>query len=307
MRGRDSVGYQKSSYLTTRRLLAQYPSTARHDIALEIAPLQPPIRLSAGIAVAAARTRARIRRLPALERRPAVQHAAIVEYHRVALAQLERVHGRGRLDELGVARERVVERGRRVAVQRRLERRAVAHRGHSGLCAAGSGVEGEGRTRVVEVPRGVDVVERDGRRGQTRKVLRVAGAQRFGGREGVDEEGFAAVHAVAQAVQDLETWRAFEVPGSAREERVIRFFSYFPLILEMGLRTEGPCVVPGKGWCMRCWGFPRRRSSRSTRRHRTSLGSRQSTQPSCGPRTLRRSSPHWGHCGGKVCPCAAAA
>ena len=52
----------------------------------------------------------------------------------------------------------------------------------------------------MEVPRVVDVVEWDGRRGQTRKVFRVRGAQRFGGCEGVDEEGFAAVHAVTQAV-----------------------------------------------------------------------------------------------------------
>lgn len=52
----------------------------------------------------------------------------------------------------------------------------------------------------MEVPRVIDVVERDGRRGQTRKVLGVRGAQRFGGCEGVDEEGFAALDAVTQAV-----------------------------------------------------------------------------------------------------------
>ena len=41
-------------------------------------------------------------------------------------------------------------------------------------------------------------------------------AQRFGDCEGVDEEGYAAVHAVTQAMQDLESWRGLEVPADLR-------------------------------------------------------------------------------------------
>jgi hypothetical protein len=64
----------------------------------------------------------------------------------------------------------------------------------------------------VEVPRVVDVLERDGRRDQSRKVHGVRSTQRLGSGEGVDEEGGTAVRVVAQAVQYLEPWRTFEVP-----------------------------------------------------------------------------------------------
>jgi hypothetical protein len=74
----------------------------------------------------------------------------------------------------------------------------------------------------VEVPCVVDVVERDGRRDQTSKVLGVRGAQRFGGSEGVDEEGCAAVYAVAYAVEDLVAWWGLEVP--AVRGRVMLYF-----------------------------------------------------------------------------------
>ena len=69
----------------------------------------------------------------------------------------------------------------------------------------------------MEVPRVVDIMERDGRRDQSRKVHWVRSTQRLGGGEGVDEEGGTAVHAVAQAVQYLEPWRTFEVPARGRE------------------------------------------------------------------------------------------
>ena len=83
----------------------------------------------------------RIPRSLTLERGPSMQHATIVEYNRIALVQLERVHGRGRLDKFGVARERVVELGRRVAMKGRLEGRAVANSGHlgHGTAAAAAG------------------------------------------------------------------------------------------------------------------------------------------------------------------------
>ena len=69
----------------------------------------------------------------------------------------------------------------------------------------------------MDVPRVVDVMERDGRRDQSRKVHGVRSAQRLGSGEGIDEEGGTAVHGVAQAVQYLEPWRTFEVPVSAGE------------------------------------------------------------------------------------------
>lgn len=84
----------------------------------------------------------RISRPRTLERGPAVQHATIVEYNRIALLQLERIHGRGRLDEFRVARERVVELGRRVAMKRCLERRAVAYGSHARLCTTATAAGG---------------------------------------------------------------------------------------------------------------------------------------------------------------------
>ena len=65
---------------------------------------------------------------------------------------------------------------------------------------------------MVEVPRVVDILECDGHRSQEGKVRRVRGTQCLRSGEGVDEEGGAAVHAITQAVQYLEAWRAFEVP-----------------------------------------------------------------------------------------------
>jgi hypothetical protein len=53
----------------------------------------------------------------------------------------------------------------------------------------------------------IDVVERHRSRHETREVRGVCGTQGGGRSEGVDEEGGAAKHAVAQAVKDLETRR----------------------------------------------------------------------------------------------------
>ena len=42
-----------------------------------------------------------------------------------------------------------------------------------------------------------------------------------GGCESVDEEGCAAVHAVTQAMQDLESWRGLEVPEDCEQVNII--------------------------------------------------------------------------------------
>jgi hypothetical protein len=54
----------------------------------------------------------------------------------------------------------------------------------------------------------------------------VCGTQRFGGCERVDEEGSAAVHAVAQAVQYLEAWRTFKVPAWERRGGGVNRYFY---------------------------------------------------------------------------------
>ena len=104
---------------------------ARHGIALEITPLKPPSRLTTALAIG------RAPKPPTLKCSAPMQQPAIIKHDRFALAQLMRIHGRGRLDERGEARERIVELVRRVEREGRLERRAVAHGGHSRLCAAG--------------------------------------------------------------------------------------------------------------------------------------------------------------------------
>ena len=88
----------------------------------------------------------------------------------------------------------------------------------------------------MEVTRVVDAMERDGRRDQSRKVHGVRSAQRLGGSEGVNEEGYIAVHGVAKAVQYLEPWRTFDVPASAE---VLPFSDLYVAVRgTMGRKTE---------------------------------------------------------------------
>ncbi len=104
---------------------------ARHGIALEITALQPPTRLTTGLAIA------RAPKPLTLKRSAPMQHPTIIKHNRFALAQLMRKHSSGRFDEHSVARERVVKLVRRVEREGRLERRAVAHGGHSRLYDTG--------------------------------------------------------------------------------------------------------------------------------------------------------------------------
>jgi hypothetical protein len=89
---------------------------ARHDIALKITPLKPPIRPSISIP-----------RRPTLKRSTRVQRATIVKDNRLALFQPMCVYSSGRFNKFGEARERVVELVRRVARKGCLEGRAVTH------------------------------------------------------------------------------------------------------------------------------------------------------------------------------------
>jgi len=116
-----------TSYLTARHSIAQHPTMARHGIALKIAPLKPPTRLATGLAIAHAPNP------PTLKCSAPMQHPTIIEHNRVAFAQLMRIHCTGGLCQRGEARKRVVEIVRRVEWERRLERRAVTHRGNSRL------------------------------------------------------------------------------------------------------------------------------------------------------------------------------
>jgi len=122
------------------------------------------------------------------------------------------VHRSGRLDK------RVVGPMGRVAWKGCLKRWAIAHRGDARLFSTATairkrgGLQSDSGTRVVEVPRIVDILECDGHRSQEGKVRGVRGTQFLRSGEGVDEEGCAAVHAIAQAVQYLEAWRTSEVP-----------------------------------------------------------------------------------------------
>jgi hypothetical protein len=59
---------------------------ARHGIALEIAPLKPPTRLTTSLATAHAP------KPPTLKRSARMQHPTIIEHNRFALAQLMRIH-----------------------------------------------------------------------------------------------------------------------------------------------------------------------------------------------------------------------
>ena len=119
-------------HISSRATLSR--NKARHGISLEITPLKPPTRLTAGLAIA----RWHAPYPPTLKGSAPMQHPTIIKHNRVALAQLMRIHCTGRLDQRGEARKRIVEVVRRVKRERRLERRAaVTHRGNSRLCATG--------------------------------------------------------------------------------------------------------------------------------------------------------------------------
>ncbi len=55
-----------------------------------------------------------------------------------------------------------------------------------------------------------------------RKVRGLCDTQSFGGCECVDEKGYAAVHVVRPAMQDLESWWALKVPADCGQVLITR-------------------------------------------------------------------------------------
>ena len=151
----------------------QHPPMARHRISFEITTLQPPIRLAIHLT--------RIPE-PVLKRSASMQHPPIIENDRIALAQLMSVHCSGCLHKRRKTCKRIVKLMRRVAREGCLERWAIAHRGDARRLYASAStvgwrgrVESDGRMGVVEMPRVVDVLERDGRPNEPCKVRGVGG------------------------------------------------------------------------------------------------------------------------------------
>ena len=136
-----------------RDLPLEHPPAVEHRVRLEVAPLEPPVRLA---------DRAVLVR-GVVERRARVQHAPVVEQHRVALPERVRKRGVGLVQERGEAREGGVECGRRRHGERCLEGGREVDELH-GLVVElvwRARVEFDGGVFVMQVVVVVDVVEGD--------------------------------------------------------------------------------------------------------------------------------------------------